>query len=778
MKKFFLKQNIFIVVLLLMLGISFIYGADPKITEIVILGNYKIREDAIRKFIKIEEKEKLDKTKISEAIKALFKTGYFSDVKVFLAKEIGRNIVTFNLSEKPSVFDIQFEGNEKVKTEDLLEAIQTKTYSFLDIAKVFDDERAIGEYYEDKGYSITNIEHELEKLPENEVVLKFKLTEGKRVVIKRVNIIGNKFFSEEKIKNVLQTKEGGLLTPLAAVGITQSGAYREEIFRIDQTKLQYFYLKYGFLNFKFHEPEVMLSPDKKWIYINMKIEEGDRFSLNSMSFSGDLIKSKEELSQKVKSKIDKIVDYEHILMDVQAIVEIYKDEGYAFVNVIPNSKVDAKNKRVDFVFEIDKGNLIYVDKIDIVGNETTRDKFVRRQMAIVEGDLYSGSKIRESIFNIRRYPFISDARINEEEGSDPNKVDLKIEITERQTGTFTVGAGFSSAESFNIMAQIQKENLLGYGWTVNFRAVFGGRRQAFNINFIDPYFLDTNFSLSVSAFNIETSYRDFTPTRRGGRIIVGYPIYKNIFRVSLGYNFEDVRISNLAETQRELITSGQTSSILTSISRDTRNRLGYFETTSGAWTSFQTEFAGTKFLGGDNSFAKLLFEHRHFFTVIKDQVPIVGGSVIGLRGQLSYILSSNGDPVPVFERFFPGGIYSLRGFEVRSLGPRVQVASGTDPDTMVNEDFVIGGNKELLMQVEYIIPIFKAHGIKWVFFYDTGNAFNNGEQIDIRDLRHDVGFGIRWFSPIAPLRFEWGFPLDKKEGEAGFMFNFAIGTPF
>jgi outer membrane protein insertion porin family len=284
--------------------------------------------------------------------------------------------------------------------------------------------------------------------------------------------------------------------------------------------------------------------------------------------------------------------------------------------------------------------------------------------------------------------------------------------------------------------------------------------------------------LSVRAFNREIRYIDFTPFQTGGSINFTYPLFVKELRSKFGYSFQDVQILNVNAVQESLVSDGITSSLLTGLSYDTRNRLNVFETTEGFITTLDSELAGASILDGDHDFLKLELEHKHYFLALDNDVPVLGGSNFALRGMLGMLFATTDEPIPIFERYFPGGMYSIRGFGIRTLGPTIDVASGSDPETLVNREFHIGGNKEAIFNFEYIFPILKNQGVKGVVFVDMGNAFDNGEFFNINDFRYSTGFGIRWFSPIAPLRFEWGFPLDREEDESLFVFDFSIGTPF
>ncbi len=366
-------------------------------------------------------------------------------------------------------------------------------------------------------------------------------------------------------------------------------------------------------------------------------------------------------------------------------------------------------------------------------------------------------------------------------GSGDDRVDIVIEVKEKQTGTFQIGAGFNTLESFQVIGSVEKRNLFGYGVDLTLQAQLGGRTQSFNLRYRDEWFLDSRWGLTLNAFNISRRYSNFDLTSRGFNMGLDYPLYvKGLKRLRAGFTYSliDQNLSNLRPTVEQLFDGGLTSSITGSISWDTRDRV--FEPTSGTLMRFTQEMAGG-ILGGNNVFSKTEFDGRWFFPLApQSRMPVFGGSVFALRLNLGYVAPlSDGERVPLFERFFPGGIFTIRGFPIRSLGPKIQVASSNDPGAFTTTDFVVGGNKQVIFNAEYILPIVPVANIKWVFFFDMGNAFDNGESLfTLAGQRYSAGFGLRWFSPIGPLRFEWGFPLDRKEDESTVVFDFTIGSLF
>lgn len=771
-------QGLMIVIFAYSLLSSVSHAQTPgaKVKSIEIRGNVRIERAAILGAMKTKIDSAFDPSWPSEDLKAIYQMDYFDDVQLKARQEGEDLVLIVVVQERPSIMKIRFEGNEEIKEDELKGLIKTVQYSLLDMHKIREDAEKIIQKYAEKGYFLAHVEPKLKEKPENQRELTFVITENKPLTIKRINFLGNHAFSEAELKANIETKEGGLMSMFPGLG-GGSGSFKEEIFNIDKQRLLFHYLKNGYINVKISEPQVYLTPDKRWLYLTIPIDEGEQYTIASIDFSGDLLFAKEKLFDKLTIKTGERFDYERVQKDIQEITTLYQDKGYAFPNIIPNYQQDKDKRTVDLNLTIQKGKLTYIERIDIAGNVTTRDKIIRRLIFLAEGELYNASKLKDSEFNLRSLGFFKEVKISHKAGSSDEQLILTVDVTEESTGTFTIGAAFNTLENFQFISQIQKTNLFGYGWTINLSARLGGRSRIFNLNFVEPYLFDTDLQLSVNAFNQENRFTDFSTKRSGGGATFTYPIYRPYYRASVGYNLEDVAIADVTEFQKRLFQDGVTSSVLFSVYHDSRIRVSMFQAVSGFLSSASAEYAGT-FLGGDNSYVEYGLKHIQHIPVFGGTFPLFGGSQIEFRGRLRYLQSVTGDPVPLYIRYFPGGINSMRGFVFRSLGPYIDVANTADPHSFVRRQFKIGGNKELVTNLEYIMPLFREQNILLVTFLDVGNAFNNGEMLSPLQLRQSTGFGVRWYSPIGPLRFEWGFPFNRRQDEQSMVFEFSIGTPF
>ncbi len=749
-------------------------GAAETVKKVLITGNKRIGTAAVKEIISVTPGKKLDRAKIAGDLRRIYGMGYFEDIEALWDPETGT--LTYKLKEKPTVVAVVFKGNDAIGEDDLKEAAGVSPFQWLDEGKISDSIDAIRRLYEEKGYYLAEIKIRTEKASKDgkRVKLIYEIKEGRKIRVRRINILGNRVIGDDEIKDAMVTKERGFWS-----WISGSGTFQKELLEQDRYMIRQLYLAKGYIKAQIGLPRVFIDPDKRSLYMTVQISEGEQYKVREVDVSGDLIESRDKIMKNIKLKEGGIADGIKIQQDVARLTRVYGEKGYAYANVnIRTHEVEGK-KEVDVIYDIQKGPLVRIERINISGNTTTRDRIIRREMEIAEGELYNGTAISLSRFNLMRLNIFEEVQISTHRGSRDDLMIIDVHVKEKSTGTLTVGMAFNSIESFQFFTQASKLNLLGLGYNLALTARLGGRTQSFDISFQNPRVFDRNVSLGVQAFNIERQYINFTQKSAGGRINLGFLLYKKgkvRWRLGIGYNFEDVDLRDMSSTVENLFDDGITSSVKFTLSRDCRDNL--YDPSEGSMIYASSEFAGGKLLGGDNTFGKFILEGNWYWTVIRGRKFFIGGTVFHLRVKGGYVSSLYGDEIPLFERFFPGGIYSIRGFEIRSLGPSVYIANTANPTAWRSEEFFLGGNKEFVLNAELVFPLFREQKIKWVFFFDTGNAFDKGEWITPQGLRQSAGFGIRWYSPMGPLRFEWGFPLDRKEDEDLVVFDFAIGTLF
>ncbi|MEM7828187.1 MAG: outer membrane protein assembly factor BamA, partial [Candidatus Aenigmatarchaeota archaeon] len=402
------------------------------------------------------------------------------------------------------------------------------------------------------------------------------------------------------------------------------------------------------------------------------------------------------------------------------------------------------------------------EKIYIMGNTKTIDKVIRRELEITEAEPYSITKLKRSKQNLMRLGYFKDVNLSTEKGSSPDKLNVKISVEEAPTGSISGGVGFSSIEQLFAVFQIQERNLFGTGRQAGIVAQLGTKRQFYDISFTEPRFYDTNLLTGFDVFNLTTTYLDFSRRDTGGALRFGYPLPREMYFTTT-YRYELIKIFDVSESASTFLKEAEkegerrVSSIVSTISKSTLNNP--IDPTSGLYTRLSVGLAGA-FLGGNTDFIKTIYGFRYYW-------PLRWDLVYMFNGEIGYGRKLPSGDLPLIERFFLGGINTVRGYRSRSLGPK-------DPKT----GDVIGGNKELFFNNEISFPIVKEAGLKGVVFLDAGNAFSEGEDLSLSDLRVGAGWGIRWLSPLGPIRIELGYPINKKKGDKSQVIEFSIGRFF
>jgi outer membrane protein insertion porin family len=740
-----------------------------KVVQIDLQGLKRIEKDAVLAKLVTKVGATVSADHIRSDIQALFGMGYFDDIEVQADAADGGTRLIYTLRERPVISKIAFEGNERISTTDLKDVIKIKEWSILDVNKVKEDVALIQKHYEDKGFFLAKVTYALRTPnPEkpDEVELTYKISDYEKVQIKKITFLNNKRFTDEQLKGVLQeTREGGFLS-----FISSSGNFKESAFKQDLQRLTYYYLDHGYVKFKYENPVVTVSDDKKWLFISIYLDEGEQYSIGAKDFSGDLLFSKEELGTDNQLNSGDVFSISKRNADIQNLTEKYQDLGYAFVNVIPKMSIHDDTRLVDLDYSFEKGNLVYFGEINVIGNSKTHDKVIRRELRIHEGELYSGSKLRQSRENVERLGFFAPGEVIFNTVSPKGKPDvLNVDITvkERSTGTITLGAGYGSVQKFFLTSTISEINLFGRGQSLSLSGQYAADRlnKSLNLGFTDPYAFDSKWSLGFDLFAVNQVIPSRYTTRKlGFDLRAGYPLADYVYGY-ITYKNEGLQIADVADDPsltQDLIQPdiGILSSVVWSVVRDKRNNR--FETTGGDYQSVSLETAG---LGGDKKFVKFEVNNRFYH-------KIVGDLVFRNSTDVGHIEALGGKTLPPSEKFYLGGPNNLKGYEFFTVGPRKQ--------SPVSElGIPLGGVLQMYSLFELEYPIIREAGLKLVAFYDAGNAFDRFPRDgDPFTIRTDAGFGIRWFSPIGPLRFEWGFPFGQKSGENSPVFNFFIGPPF
>jgi outer membrane protein insertion porin family len=769
----------------------------PTVAGVVVEGNRRVEGDAVKAAISTKPGTPLDRAKVDRDLKAVLKLGYFADVVVEERGPPEAPTLVFRVTERPAVREARITGNEELSADDLKDTIEVKPYQILDLGNVRKSVKKIQEKYVDKGYYLAEVTYRLEDRPDNQIDVVFVVNEHAKVQVKEIVILGNEHVPREDLTAVMSTQEGGYLS-----FVTSSGTYREEAFQHDIQNIQFIYADRGYISAKVAKPSVALSPDKRFLFITIRIEEGEQYRVGKIDFAGELLHDKGELQKLIVVKPGDIFARSRVAKDLFAVADLYRDDGYANANVNPITNVDAKTRIVDVDYEVQPGKKTYFERIEIAGNSKTRDKVIRRELRIYEGELYNNAALNTSKSRVTALGYFENVAITTERGSAEDKLVARVNVKERSTGTFQIGAGFSSYENFILTGQISQNNFFGWGQTLSLQLQYSSIRQLGQIQFVDPYFLDSKWTFAFDIYATEGFFTTFVRKAVGGSMTWGYelngladilPFTRNLedFRLFATYTNEYVTVTPNGITDILLANrfrSGTTSAVRLSLQWDKRdNRLF---PTSGFFHALSAEaappFLAPSALFGDhvNLFTRYTLDSRFYH-------PLFWGVVARAKLAAGYIIGwDDAHPVPISELYYLGGINSVRGYRLLSISPSIRVGASPDPSA-ATADFFTGGNKQVTLNLELEFPLFEKVGIKGVVFYDLGNTFKQGNFFSDPDhpglalsLFKSVGFGFRWFSPIGPLRFEWGIPLDRRKDVLGnyidnaLDFQFTIGNFF
>lgn len=895
-----------------------------RIFEIHVEGATKVEPDAVLVHVQSRVDKAPDARIIASDIKRIFAMGLFADVTAkTIEGPVGSAILTFSLTEKPAIGQVRFEGNTDVNDDDISEVIDLKAFQVLDVPRVRKNVEKIQKLYVDKGFYLAEVDYELvltdgknagkevqsdpffldterffadeaeaissdaPPVGEDEnfgrfVDVVFKIDEHAKVKVNNINITGNHHIAEDDIKAVLRTREDH---PLGL--LTEWGVYKEELAEIDLLAIEALYQDKGFINVQVGQPQVALSQDKTRMSITIPVEEGDQFTLSGFDLGGELVVEdpeefariqaedpekvvflKSRLLAETRVKSGEIFARSKVAQDILTITDRYRDKGHAYVQIIPETAVDPEAKTLGLTLRVQAGPRVRVERINITGNTKTQDRVIRRELRIYEGEYYSATDLRRSEQRVTALGFFETVEVTSKQGSRPDLMVVVVNIKEKATGQFQLGAGFSGAEQFIFQGQISQNNFLGRGHTVSGSVQWSRLRQMLDFRFIDPYafyIAQEPMTFALSVFNNQTFFNNFNRNSLGADITLGYPVGRPFnfiteplfelapkallpyvpdldnFQFYLTFNGERVEIAeqsfNVKVFGLDSDIPRYTSSLRASLLFDQRNNRLF--PSQGYYLQLAAEFA-TPFLGSGlmpgaetlaadatssfnnvfnnnldflkpggraTDFQRYSMTARAYYNF--DQFLPVSGVVAKINMELGYLATQ--DQSLVFEHYFLGGFNTIRGYFPRTISP-VKRVGGLYVDEGLQE-FAIGGNKQFYTNIELEFPVFEQVGIRGVVFFDAGNVYAHDENFfylgdspsaylanttcagqacfdPVKDLPlglyYSAGIGVRWFSPIGPLRFEWGVPLTPRPqgtfglpaGDQPVQFEFNIGNSF
>lgn len=730
------------------------------IAAVEVRGTRILDPDVVLMRVNTRKGDSIDLNAIDQEVSRIWDLGYFSDVSAAIEPHPDGLHLVYTVAEKPRIESIVVEGNSDVDTGDILAAMSTRTGSVLNEKLLSEDLGKIREVFRKEGYYLGTVEHRVDiGSSGTSAALVLTVHEGNKLYIKEVKLEGVKQLSESDVRKDLYAAERGWFS-----WITGTGVLREEMLDRDASAIVQHYLNRGFMDVAVGSPKIEYEEDG--IRITFPISEGVRYKVGSVSYAGDLIDTDETLRR--QTKMDEVASeggyfsLETMQDDAKKLTEFYSEFGYAFaeVNTLPQKHSDG-TPNVDIVYDIQKKQKVFIRRAVIEGNTRTRDNVILRELRLSDGDLFVGSKLKRSTQRLNRLDYFEVAEAELVPTGKEEEVDLKIKVKEKSTGSIMGGFGYSTYSAFGVTGTIMEKNLFGKGYYTGMQAYFSDRYTSYNFIFNNPRVNDTDLSFGFDLYNTKQDFWDYKKDTTGGRARIGYPLGE-FSSVGLTYRLDQYRLYDFEDDASQIIRQYDgrrwTSSLTASVARNTTDRQ---QPTNGTINRLTAEYGGG-LIGGDDDFIIFTAEHHSYYELRQNHV---------LHGRIKGAVAlKNGDEeIPVFERFWMGGMETLRGYRAKDIVPR-------DPKT--NDR--IGGTRMAFVNLEYIWTIAPSVGVNIVPFFDIGfniDADRNYEWDD--ELLKSVGLELRWRSPMGDLRFGYGYPLDKdRKGNRDGRFEFSMGQFF
>jgi len=745
-------------ILFLMFCAAAAYADTDIISKISVDGLMNVKLKTVTTAISSKKGKQYSAETARNDVRAILELGHFDNVEVRFEKSDG--VLMFLVNEKPYIEKIIFKGNKQFSAAKLRSESTLKEKDFYDMAKFEETKRKILTLYKDGGYADAQIEvHPTVNQETNKMTMTFLITENNKITVGGVKIEGVISFREKKVLRQMKTRP--------------KKVFKEEVFLNDLKALEAFYKNNGFMDFKIVTTSTTYNDTRTQLFITINISEGLRYSIGSVSFEGNSAVSDREMTRIIRLRKGDEFKQERIMDTLQGIYEAYSNRGYLHASVEPRFEKDEKEQGiVNITFAIKENSVVYVGNIYIDGLVSTKEKVIRREILLKEGQVLAADRVRRSVERIFNLGFIDGAEPQILPTGSPDIMDLVFNITEGKPGMITAGAGYSSVDYFVGSLQFQHTNLFGLGQKLNLLWEFGARRTNYEISWTEPWIFEKNASLTLSAYDIDRvrDYMNTTSAYNENRVGVSAnvgPRISDYVALLFGYTYEFVKLYNIDPSVEQDILAAtdlskdRTSSVLAQITYDSRDYI--FDPSRGNRQLLNLQVAGGP-LGGNVNFVKSTARSTWFF-------PTFWKFVLSFNLNLGIIGSYGGqDSVPLYERFYVGGADTVRGYKYQTeIGP-------------ANGGTVMG-----VLNIEYKFPIVADKGktvLQGAFFYDIGGTWADTNKINLSlgtgetNLRSGVGFGIRFATPVFPLRLDWGYGLNHKPGETLQQFYFTIGNVF
>lgn len=747
------------------------------IKDIRVEGLQRISPGTVFNYLPMKVGDTFDDARSAEAVRALFKTGFFDDVKL----ERDGDVLVIVIKERPSIASITLNGNKELKSKDLLDGLKNIGFSegrIFNQSQLDNLEKELRRQYFSLGKYAVDIKSTVKPLDDNRVAVTIDISEGLTAKIKQINIIGNKSFPEKKLlKNFKST------TPKLFSFFTKSDQYSKEKLAADIESLKSFYLDHGYINFNVESTQVSITPDKKDIYITINITEGDQFTISDVKLAGDLILPEDSFFDAVKIKQGELFSRIKLTETTEAITNILGNDGYAFANVNAIPDINNDTKTVGITFFVDPGKRAYVRRITFVGNTRTRDEVLRQEMRQPEAAWVSTQKIERGKVRLQRLGYFKD--VNVETPAVPgttDQVDVKYTVEENPTGRFSVGFGFSQGAGFILQTSVAQDNFLGSGKRISFDFSNSDVNRRFGVGYLNPYWTIDGVSRGFNAYyretnaaNANSSLIDYSSQTAGGNVQFGFPLTEyNTWTTTVALENTGLSCNGNSSTVCAKFVAAEGSSfnvikISNRFTYDTRNKAIFPD--KGLVHSIAADVSVPSF-NNSVEYYKLDYQTEIYKQIYEDYV-------MSFSGSLSYgdgYLDTSG--LPFFENFFAGGPRSVRGFEDNTIGPvetSTSIATGTSVTRAIGGNFRMLGGAELIIPVPFLSDVknFRISG-----FMDAGSVYNTNDSIDLGQMRYSLGISMKWASPFGLISTSIAQPFNDQPTDKIQQFQFTFGSSF
>ncbi|MFM1991797.1 MAG: hypothetical protein RJA99_4754 [Pseudomonadota bacterium] len=738
------------------------WAFDPfTVRDIRLVGVQRVEPGTVFGYLPVKVGERLDDQRASQAVRALYATGLFNDVRL----EVEGEVLVVYLEERPTIASVEVSGSKDISAENLTKALKELGLAesrIFDRALLERAEQEIKRQYLARGKYAAKVTPTVTPLERNRVAVTLAIEEGADARITQIRFVGNKAFTERTLLDQLQ-----LSTPTWLSWYTKSDQYAREKLAGDLERLRSFYLNRGYLEFTVDSTQVSIDPDREGVYITVNVTEGERFTVTGFKFTGLTLGRESELDTLMQVREGDVFNGQRLSESTRQMAEVYGSIGYAFANVNAIPEIDREKRTVFFNVTVDPGRRAYVRRINISGNARSRDEVIRRELRQFESAWYDTDKIRLSRERLTRLGYFTDVTIDTVPVPDaPDQVDLAVNVTERSTGAFLIGLGFSSTDKLILTASVNQQNFLGTGKSLGINLNTGQTQRTIVLSSTDPYFtqdgVSRTFDVYSRRFNASAlGLGDYKVETQGVGMRFGVP-YTEVDRLTTGVIYERNNI-NLGTNppdryQRYVDAYGPSSwALIGQLGWLRDERDSPLTPTRGIYLGGNVEVTLPV---GDLRFARANFDAQWYKPLTKDYTFALSAS-LGRGFQIGT------DPYPIFKNYYAGGIGSVRGYEAASLGPR-------DKD-----NYPLGGQSKLVGSAEFLFPLPGAGNdqqVRMFTFIDAGNVW--ADTIDLSDMRYSTGLGLNWLSPLGPLKLSVGFPINKQPGDRTQRFQFQIGTGF